>query len=105
MNKKEPPLEGGDPTATDEIGHSTAVSNRSQTTSETAYTNIISTHESFEDGFRVTVTLVGKPDDGSRRRWLEQMLFGRYRLGSMPDQPDDLDFPSGVEVPVVGAAA
>ena len=87
MANRKPPPEGGDPTATLEIAPSAAVRNRSQTSSEIAYTNIIATQESFEDGFHVTVTLIGKPDDGRRRRWIEHMLFGRYRLGTGPDQP------------------
>ena len=86
MAKRKPPPEGGDPTATLEIAPSAAARNRTQTTSGAAHNNIISTSKSFEHGFHVTVTLVGKPDDGRRRRWIESMLFGRYRLGSAPEQ-------------------
>ena len=40
------------------------------------------------DGVRVIVNVVGRPDGGARRRWLQQLLFGSDRLDGVDDQPD-----------------
>ena len=96
MVKREPPPKGGDPTATLEIGPSAAVSKKPQ--AEAAYTDIIPARVevSNEMGFRVTVTVVGAPDEGERRRWLERLLFGRYRLDTILEEIDYPEPPSGV---------
>jgi len=41
---------------------------------------------SYQD-FQVTLTMIRRPDDGARRRWIEQILFGR-RPGDAQDDDD-----------------
>ena len=82
MTKREPPLLGGDPTAAHEIEPSAAVCNGPQTQSEIAHAHLTPTfsYQSNEDGFAVTVTLVGEPDDTARRRWISRTLSGRQTV-------------------------
>lgn len=99
MDKKRPPPEGGNLTPDDELKNPSEMREGPQQDDEAAYTDIIPTRTtvSNERGFEVTVIEVGLPDGGERRRWLEQLLFGRYRLDTILEEIDYPDPPpSGV---------
>ncbi len=87
MRQKEPPPVGGDPTAATEIEPSAAAHEpESYPGASHADSSVLARYESNEAGFHVTLTLIGQPDGGARRRWLEQMLFGRRHLSDTHDE-------------------
>ena len=106
MRKTKPAPEGADHTAALEIEPSAAAHERSwagpkiANAYDTEPTHGSSTvHHSrpdepgwstfsVVDGIQVRVRVVGRPDGGARRRWLQQLLFGSDRLDGVDDQPD-----------------
>ena len=106
MRETQPAPEGADQTAAHEIEPSAAAHKRSWASPKIAYANDIAptrgsstVHQSrpnepgwstlsVVDGVRVIVNVVGRPDGGARRRWLQQLLFGSDRLDGVDDQPD-----------------
>lgn len=97
--RKSRPPEGGDRTAALETSTPDAAAcERPQTGIDR--NQIITTRAvvSNEKGFHVTLTLVGMPDGGERRRWLEQLLFGRYRPNTIPETAGGSEPPAGLVV-------
>lgn len=89
MRQNESPPVGGDPTAATEIEPSAAAHEpESYPGASCSDSSVLAVYESNESGFHVTLTLIGQPDGGARRRWLESMLFGRYRLGTAQDDAE-----------------
>ena len=89
MRKIKPPPVGGDPTAATELGPSAAAHEpESDPGASCSDSNVLAVYESNECGFHVTLTLIGQPDGGARRRWIESVLFGRYRLGTAQDDSE-----------------